>query len=596
MKEFWKTALSSFVGAFAAIAVFSVFTCLFVFIGMIGIVAAAGSGVKGEEIKIKDNSVLVINLEGVIEEQVASDDLNFRALMNRELPQQYALQDLIDVVAEAKKNDKIKGVYLKCNGISSGIATAYSFRNALRDFKQSDKWIYAYAENGGYATLDYYFASLADSVFINPEGEVDLHGFMAGVPYFKTLLDKLGIQMQVFKVGTFKSAVEPYILTHMSDANREQTKLYLDNMWSTVAGEIAQARNMELARLNQMADSILMLQPVEYLLANNLVDATCYEFDFDSKVKSKLGLDKDDDINYVSVSDLKSNIKEPKNKSKNKISVLYAVGEINSSSNKGIVASELIPIITDAADDDDVKGMVLRVNSPGGSAYDSEQIWAALEKFKSTGKPLAVSMGDYAASGGYYISCGANKIFAEPTTLTGSIGIFGMIPNLKGTSDKLGVNIDFVTTNDNSVMSITEPLNSYQSQRFQYMVNRGYELFTGRCAKGRNMAVDSLKMIAEGRVWDGTEAVKNGLVDEIGSLQDAIDWVAETADVTNDYKTIILPEPESWFEIFMKEYEKRITIKVFGNILDDTFDYRNTLKGVITQDPIQAREYLEVQL
>ncbi|MDE6714909.1 MAG: signal peptide peptidase SppA [Muribaculaceae bacterium] len=598
MKEFWKTALGSFVGAFAAIGVFSIFTCFFVFVGIIGLVITATSkSMNSEETKINDNSVLVLNLEGSIEERKANDDIDFQALLlDQEIPQTYSLQDMIDVVKEAKDNNKIKGIYLKCNGISAGPATAYSFREALSDFKESGKWIYSYAPVGAYSTLDYYFASLSDSIFINPEGEVDLHGFMSVVPYFKNLLDKLGIQVQVFKVGTFKSAVEPYILDKMSDANREQTELYLGNMWNTFAGQIAESRGIELARINQSADSMLVCRDTDYLLANKFVDGTCYEFNFDDKVKALLDIDEDDDVDYVSFNQVKNSIKADKGNKKNKISILYAVGEINSSAKEGIVADNLIPLILDAADDDDIKGLVLRVNSPGGSAYDSEQIWAALEKYKESGKPLAVSMGDYAASGGYYISCGADRIFAEPLTLTGSIGIFGMVPNLKGTLDKVGVNLQYVTTNKNVEMSIFDPLNPVQSQAMQKMVNRGYELFTSRCATGRDLPIDSLKMIAEGRVWDGTEALKNGLVDELGSLHDAIEWVASEAGVAGSYSVTVLPKPQEWYEVILKEYEKRMMVKVFGNVLDETFDYRNTIKSIISQDPIQAREYIEVNL
>lgn len=598
MKEFWKTALSSFVGTFAAIGVFSIFTCFFVFVGIIGLIITASSkSMNSEESKIKDNSVLVLNLEGSIVERSSNDDLDFRAIiLDQEIPKTYALQDLINVVKEAKNNNKIKGIYLKCKGIDAGAATAYSFRKALNDFKSSGKWIYSYAPGEAYSSLDYYFASVSDSIFINPEGVLDLHGFMSAVPYFKNLLDKLGIQMQVFKVGTFKSAVEPYILDKMSDANREQTELYLGNMWNTFAGQIAESRGIELSRLNECADSVLVFRTSDYLIANKFVDGTCYEFNFDNKVKALLDIDEDDDVDYVNFSQVMNNIKTEKGNKKNKISILYAVGEINSSSKEGIVADNLIPLILDAAEDDDIKGMVLRVNSPGGSAYDSEQIWAALEKYKESGKPLAVSMGDYAASGGYYISCGADRIFAEPLTLTGSIGIFGMVPNLKGTLDKVGVNLEFVTTNKNAVMSITDPLNQVQTQAMQKMVNRGYELFTSRCATGRDMPIDSLKMIAEGRVWDGTEALKNGLVDELGSLKDAVEWVASEAGVADSYSVTVLPKPEEWYEIILKEYEKRMMVRVFGNVLDETFDYRNTLKSIISQDPIQAREYIEVSL
>ncbi|MCH5215968.1 MAG: signal peptide peptidase SppA [Muribaculaceae bacterium] len=594
MKEFWRTALSSFVGTFAAIGVFSIFTCIFVFVGIVGLIMTSTKGTNSEVAKIKDNSVLVLNLKGSIQERSADDDIDFQSLLvNKELPTIYSLQDLIDVVKEAKHNKKIKGIYLKCNGVSVGTASAYTLRKALNDFKTSGKWIYSYA--GSYSSLDYYFASVSDSIFINPQGGLDLHGFMQVIPYIKNLLDKLGIEMQVFKVGTFKSAVEPYILNEISDANREQTELFLGNMWNTYAGQIAESRGIELSHLNKCADNLLMTQSTDYLIENKLVDATCYEFNFDDKIKDLLGLDSDDSVDYVSVSALKSNINGSKT-GKNKISVLYAVGEINSSAQNGINADKLIPLIIDAADDDDIKGMVLRVNSPGGSAYDSEQIWAALEKFKKSGKPLAVSMGDYAASGGYYISCGADRIFAEPLTLTGSIGIFGMLPNLKGALDKVGVKFQYVTTNKNAVFSIIDPLNTTQRQAMQDMVNRGYELFTSRCATGRNMPVDELKMIAEGRVWDGMEALNRGLVDELGSLQDAIDWVADEADIANSYSTVVLPKPEEWYEVLIREYEKRLMTKVFGNILDDTFDYRNTLKSIISQDPIQAREYIEIEM
>ncbi|MDD2961341.1 MAG: signal peptide peptidase SppA [Muribaculaceae bacterium] len=588
MKQFFSNALGAFVGAFLAMIVCSILTFIFTIIGFIGFASAFSTN---EKVSVDDNSLLKITLEGTISER-SNEYANIVRMLNDKTADSYTLSELVSAINEAAKNDKIKGIYLECNGIQAGIASSYELRNALTEFKKSKKKIYSYSDS--YSQNDYYLASVSDSIFINPKGMLDLHGLSSSYPYFKGLLDNLGIQMQVFKVGTFKSAVEPYILTEMSEANKLQINHYLGQIWGTITSGISKSRNMTIDQINMLADSITITQPVSYLQKNKLVDGICYSFDLDNKLKRLSGLSKDDDLNFISPSELNSTVEEKV--SENKIALLYADGEINSESEEGIIADDMIEAIIDASKDDDIKGLVMRVNSPGGSAYDSEQIWAALELFKKTGKPFAVSMGNYAASGGYYISCGADRIFAEPTTITGSIGIFGMVPNLQAVTKKIGVTFNTVSTNSNGdFFSVMKPMNNYQAQSMQRMVNRGYELFTSRCATGRNMPIDTLKSIAEGRVWDGNSALKLGLVDELGSVKSASEWVAKKAGITN-YEYSIMPEQTDALTKILNKYLKT-KLNVFSingfNIKDIQEDYVNKL---LNRYPIQAKTEVVVEL
>lgn len=588
MKKFFSTMLGAFVGTWLAFLIFGI--VIFVS-GIVMMASMTFSSLKMPVASVSDNSVLVLNLSGSIPER--SQKANFQDLLEDTYSVPDNLKDILSAISIAKYDSRINGIVVKCNGASAGFATAKTIRDALSDFRNSGKWIYAYGES--LAQGDYYIASLADSIYMNPVGMLDLHGVVSGVPFFKNTLEKIGVEMQIIRVGTFKSAVEPYMLTEMSEANRLQTQTYISNLWNNLTDSIAVSRKIRREVINQFADSLGMFSPANDVVKKGFVDGLCYVHEFESKVRMALGLSEDTEIPAVTVSELLTTASNTE--SSNKIAVVYANGAIVVSGDKnGINSSELVPEILDLAKDDEIKGLVLRVNSPGGSAYASEQIWEALEQFKKTGKPFAVSMGDYAASGGYYISCGADRIFAEPTTLTGSIGIYAMVPCMSGLlTDKLGVNFDFVKTNANTDISTVKPLTEFQKASFQKNVNAGYELFTSRCAVGRKMNINKLKSIAEGRVWDGMEAKKIGLVDEFGNVTDAVNWVATQAGIIGDYSVSDYPKTKEdfldlLFSSMSESYYKMNMQERFGNFYPLIEQVENMLK----QDELQCRmEYIE---
>lgn len=588
MKKFFSTMLGAFVGTWLAFLIFGI--VIFVS-GIVMMASMTFSSLKMPVASVSDNSVLVLNLSGSIPER--SQKANFQDLLEDTYSVPDNLKDILSAISIAKYDSRINGIVVKCNGASAGFATAKTIRDALSDFRNSGKWIYAYGES--LAQGDYYIASLADSIYMNPVGMLDLHGVVSGIPFFKNTLEKIGVEMQIIRVGTFKSAVEPYMLTEMSEANRLQTQTYISNLWNNLTDSIAVSRKIRREVINQFADSLGMFSPANDVVKKGFVDGLCYVHEFESKVRMALGLSEDTEIPAVTVSELLTTASNTE--SSNKIAVVYANGAIVVSGDKnGINSSELVPEILDLAKDDEIKGLVLRVNSPGGSAYASEQIWEALEQFKKAGKPFAVSMGDYAASGGYYISCGADRIFAEPTTLTGSIGIYAMVPCMSGLlTDKLGVNFDFVKTNANTDISTVKPLTEFQKASFQKNVNAGYELFTSRCAVGRKMNINKLKSIAEGRVWDGMEAKKIGLVDEFGNVTDAVNWVATQAGIIGDYSVSDYPKTKEdfldlLFSSMSESYYKMNMQERFGNFYPLIEQVENMLK----QDELQCRmEYIE---
>ena len=440
--------------------------------------------------------------------------------------------DIINAISAAKNDKNIKGIFIECKGSSLGTASRQEILNALADFKASGKWVYSYADN--YTQGDYYIASVSDSIFLNPIGQLDIHGLSATTMFYKGLFDKVGIEPQVLKVGTYKSAVEPFILTEMSEASREQQMHYLSNIWEVVCNDISKYRNVNNGSINMWADSLIATQsPTDYK-DYNLIDKFYYYNDVKQMLHHKLDLEDDESVNlitprqYCQLTGINSS-----DVSDEHIAVLYATGDIVDSGEGGIVGDKMASQILDLANNDNVKGLILRVNSGGGSAFASEQIWNALEQFKRTGKPFYVSMGDVAASGGYYISCGADKIYAEPTTLTGSIGIFGIILNTqKLINEQLGITTDNVSTNLNGDFpSMVVPMTSVQKDKMQQYIERGYETFVSRCAQGRGLDIESIKLIAEGRVWDGKTAKEIGLIDEFGGLQTTIDKMKQKTGI-----------------------------------------------------------------
>lgn len=503
-----------------------------------------------------------------------------------------SLNRLLDALEIAATDPRIEGVYLDCGGVSAGVSTLMSVNEALNTFRNSGKWVAAYGDS--YSQGDYLLASAADSLWLNPVGEVDIHGVGAGLMYFKGLLDKLGIEVQVFKVGTYKSAVEPFILTEPSEANIKQTREYLDPIWADIRTAIGSGRNVSPDLVNAWADSIIMTENPATYPARSIVTSLRYRHDAEQALKAMSGIDEDDELRLVSPAEYLNQAfahKYQKNASKSdyRIAVLYAVGDIVQDGDEGIVGADMAPLIYELADDDDVSALVLRVNSGGGSAYASEQIWEALEYFKSTDKPFYVSMGDVAASGGYYISCGADKIFCQPTTLTGSIGIFGMVPNLEGfLNGHLGVSTYTIASNPNAMMGIFKPFTPVQRQAMQRMIDRGYETFVGRCAEGRGMSPDSIKAIAEGRVWSGTKALEIGLVDQLGTLNDCIEALAEENGV-NEYSIVEYPDPEGtwWEKLIMSNAQMRRS--ALRQELGTAYPLYKAVESISTMDPVQAR-------
>lgn len=561
---------------------------LMVVLGIFAVGALVGKGLEKSADK-GDKSILRICLSGDIPEREPS--LELIDLLSLDDLGSETLSGMIKAIGLAATDKSIHGMVIECKGSALGIASRGELAEAIKAFKASGKWVYAYADS--YTQGDYYVASVADKVWLNPVGMLDVHGLGATTIFFKSLLDKVGVEVQVVKVGSYKSAVEPYIRTSMSEPSREQTRVFLDGIWGHVAGEIAAARGIDEGAVKLMADSLSMTWAPERYSEVGAVDELAYKSDFEAMLREKEELDSDADLPYITPSEylMQKSIVSLADGDKKHIAVYYAVGDIVDSGEGGIVAEKVVPDIEALANDEKVAGLVLRVNSGGGSAFASEQIWHALEKFKETGRPLYVSMGDYAASGGYYISCGADSIFADSSTLTGSIGIFGLIPNAKKLlNDKIGIDIDVVQTNPNAVFPvITAPMTAQQSAAMQAYVERGYDTFTGRVAEGRGMPVDSVKAIGGGRVWDGMTALKIGLVDELGSLRDAVEAMARATGLDAD-KAVAYPNSEDeWLNMLLASGLLKTSVpdelKTYATY-KKCVDYA---KFAATMAPVQAR-------
>jgi len=586
MKRFLLIVCGSFVGAFLAFMLFMIVGIVMSF-GIMGSMSMGG-GKKGN-VSVSKHSILKLDLGMNISERDDSEPLDMMSLLqNQGLPTSTGLNTLVAAIENAATNDKVDGIYIECNGVSAAPATLEKLRSALKQFKKSGKWIAAYGYEG-INQADYYLASVADSIYLNPVGAVDLHGMGSVIPYFKKALDKLGVKMQVVRVGTFKSAVEPYMLEDMSEANRLQTEHYLGAIWNEMRNSIATDRKMTSEALNTLCDSVVFCFDTKDLLKSKLVDKLLYSNEMDDILRARTQVKKEDDLNFVDPSDLVTSLDNIA--MGEHIAIVYAVGEISSTTGDGnteINGQELSKTILRLKDDENVKGMVLRVNSPGGSAFASEQIWKAVQDFKAAGKPVAVSMGDYAASGGYYISCNADRIFAERTTITGSIGIFGMIPSFNQlVEDKLGVHMATVKTNENADMgAIGKDMTPAQLAALQKMVNAGYELFTKRCADGRHMSQDSIKKIAEGRVWDAVTAKQIGLVDEFGGIKEATAWLAKKLNMGDDYETQNYPEAKDKFEALLEKYMNSRYEARLKEELGPLYEWHQEMQRILKRDHI----------
>ena len=546
MKEFLKFTLASIVGWFiAGIA------CV-----LIGILTVAGfmASVSSEmETTVKKNSVYVLELDGTVVERFASSPFD-KYLGDT---QSYiGLDDLLASIRKAKENDNIKGIYVKAGALACAPATMQALHDALADFKESGKFILAYGDS--YQQNTYYISSVADRLIVHPQGTISWSGLRLQTMFLKGLLDKVGVEMQVFRVGTYKAAVEPFIATEMSEANREQIQAYLSEVWQQMVGDVAASRSLTAEELNRQADACMEMQPAEEYVRNGLADTLLYKDQVLDLLVQQMEVEEEDDLETLYTKDMmgvQRNV--PKDMSGNIVAVYYAFGEIDNNTDgayqqEGIHAESVISDLRRLRKDENVKAVVLRVNSPGGSAFASEQIWREVTLLKEK-KPVVVSMGDYAASGGYYISCAADWIVAEPTTLTGSIGIFGMVPNAsKLINNTLGVRIETVKTNRLSDMGdLSRPWTEEEKVLMQQMVNRGYELFTRRCADGRRLPQDSILAIAEGRVWTGIQAQRLKLVDQLGGIDAAIQEAVKRSEV-DAYSVVSYPSSRNMLDRLME--------------------------------------------
>lgn len=549
LKRFFLNVLSSFVGTWLAIGLAAVAAVLIV----VAIMASVATD-SMESGTIKSRSILVVDLNGPIEEREMPMEPDLATLMQGKLEKPQTLDVIVQAIREASKNDDIALVYLKCGNVMASPATLNVIREELAAFKKSGKRVYAYGN--GLTQGAYFVASVADKIYMNPAGELSLQGLNSTNLYMKGLFDKLGVEFQVIKVGTYKSAVEPYILTDMSEPARAQLDTLLNGMWGYIEEKICESRKgLKVSDIDSLVSrKHIAFSPASDVVKAGLVDSLIYERSLNDIFASLTERDKDD-LNFVTTSTLAATSPWAAEYSdNNQIAVVYACGEIADGNDNAINFEKLVPQIVNLADDDNVKGMVLRVNSPGGSVFGSTQIGEALDYFQSKGKPLAVSMGDYAASGGYWISAKADRIFADPLTITGSIGIFGLLPNVKGTLDNIGVNVATVSTNPGADFpSLFTPLTEEQMAVAQKYIEKGYQDFTTRVAEGRNLKLETVLSIAEGRVWSAPMALKLGLVDQLGDMDSAIDWVAKKCNIDNNYSLAAYPEvqPNFWSLIQM---------------------------------------------
>ena len=506
-------------------------------------------------VTLENNTIYRLKMDGVLVEQGQEEDpfSSFYGELSGMggTTSTVGLDQILSNIRLAKNDDRILGIWLDGADMSMGSASAKAIRDALLDFKQSGKWIIASAKQ--YGQTNYYVASVADRICLDPTGSVSWNGLAAQKMYYTRLFEKIGVEMQIIKVGTFKSAVEPYFRTSMSSEDRMQTMQYVNGIWDEYKAQVSEARNIPVDQLNALADQYMGLQSAQAQLQAGLVDTIVYTQDMDSLLRIYAGTKE-----YKTLTTTKlAQVKRTESLATDEIAVLYLDGAITDETGDGIVGKEVVKTIKKIRKNDNVKALVLRVNSPGGSADASEQIWHAIENVKADSIPVVVSMGDYAASGGYYISCGADYIYAEPTTITGSIGIFGTIPSIAKLREKIGLDIDGITTNKHSGLESNIPYKTMtpeETQLMQNMVERGYELFTTRCADGRGVSQEYIKSVGEGRVWLGTKAKELQLVDEIGNIDDAIAKAVELAALES-YKLTYYPEVKDPIEELLKKLD-----------------------------------------
>ena len=584
MKDFIKNVLATMVGMFGFFIVMGV-------IGMMSIIGMIASGNAAQN--VEKNSVFVLNLSGTISEQGSENPLS---MFTGDNSLNSGLNDFLSSIKKAKANDDIKGIYIEAGALMTNYATLQEIRNALADFRKSGKWIVAYGDF--YTQGAYYVASVADKVYINPKGIVDWHGIGAQTMFYKDFMAKFGVKWEVVKVGTFKSATETFTEEKMSNANRLQTQTFIDGTWRNICAAVSKSRGISVDSLNSYADSYLALQATETLVKAKMVDGMMYGDQVKEAVKKMMKLEKDDDISQLTLNDM-LNVKDGKVEG-SEIAVYYASGDIVQDpksatmfgNNNYIASRKVCKDLEDLMNDDNVKAVVVRINSGGGDAYASEQMWHQMSELRKV-KPVVVSMGDYAASGAYYMSAPASWIVAQPNTLTGSIGIFAVIPDLSGlVTSKLGVRFDEVKTNRNSTFGNTmaRPFNTEETAMLQASVNRGYSLFRQRVADGRRLPVESVEKIAQGRVWLATDALNIKLVDQLGGIDDAVKKAAQLAKL-KDYYTSDYPAAASWMDNLLNSMSSSGTYldEQLRQTLGDFYQPFTVLRSIDKREAIQAR-------
>lgn len=584
MKDFIKNVLATMVGMFGFFIVMGV-------IGMMSIIGMIASGNAAQN--VEKNSVFVLNLSGTISEQGSENPLS---MFTGDNSLNSGLNDILSSIKKAKANDDIKGIYIEAGALAANYATLQEIRNALADFRKSGKWIVAYGDF--YTQGAYYVASVADKVYINPKGIVDWHGIGAQTMFYKDFMAKFGVKWEVVKVGTFKSATETFTEEKMSDANRLQTQTFIDGTWRNVCNAVSKSRGISIDSLNSYADSYLALQATETLVKAKMVDGMMYGDQVKDAVKKMMKLENGDDIAQLTLNDM-LNVKDGKVEG-SEIAVYYAEGDIVQDpkaatmfgNNNYIASRKVCKDLEDLMNDDDVKAVVVRINSGGGDAYASEQMWHQMSELRKV-KPVVVSMGDYAASGAYYMSAPASWIVAQPNTLTGSIGIFAVIPDLSGlVTTKLGVRFDEVKTNRNSTFGnlMARPFNAEEKAMLQASVNRGYSLFRQRVAEGRRLPVESVEKIAQGRVWLATDALNIKLVDQLGGIDDAVKKAAQLAKL-KEYYTSDYPAAASWMDAMLNSMSSSGTYldEQLRQTLGDFYQPFTMLRSIDKREAIQAR-------
>lgn len=589
MREFFKYVFATVVGI--------VISTVLLFILFIAIIVGIASSIDGDKsVTVTENSVLFLNLDQKIIERTPNNTLDNLPILGSDGPKSIGFNDVIKSLKKAKTDDKIKCVYLSVSSPDAGFATMLEVRNALIDFKRSGKKIIAYSEV--YTQGAYYLASAADKVYLNPEGALEFKGLSSQLMFFKGALEKLGIEAQIIRVGTYKSAVEPFINDKMSDKNREQVSAYLYGLYNTFLDGIAQSRRISKDSLHRFADDYQIQQPKD-ALSHKMVDGLKYKDEILDELKSLSGIDKKKNIKTITINEYAKNLNADQSTSGDtKVAVIYANGDINGGegSDESIGSERISRTIRKARLDKNIKAIVLRVNSPGGSALASDVIWREILLAKKV-KPVIASFGDVAASGGYYIACAADSIFVQPNTITGSIGVFGVIPNFQNLlNNKLGITFDGVKTGKFAdIMSVNRPLTEGERFIIQTDVNRIYDSFISRVAEGRKKTKTYIDSIGGGRVWVGTDAVKIGLADRTGSFNDAIAAAAKKAKI-KDYKIVEYPEMIDPLKSLMENSADKVRTYYTKKELGDQYHIYEQMKSTITKSGIQARMPFEIKV